>query len=65
MSRVVIEHRKVIMALAVKVCFCTRPVTQTRAFGRIILSLQIVEMGRYCSFVSVMLGSYNFAVGAR
>ena len=48
-------------ATALEVCFCTRPVGLTRNCRNIILGSRIVEMGPYCSCVSVALGSHNFA----
>ena len=44
--------------------FCTCPVAGTRTCRSIILGSQIVEMGPYCSCVSVVLGSQNFAARA-
>ena len=46
------------------VCFCTCPVVRTRSCRNTILGSRIVEMGPYCSYVSVVLGSRNFAARA-
>lgn len=55
---------KINVATAFEVCFCTCSVVQTRTCRSTILGSQIVEMGTYCSCVSVVLGSCNFAAKA-
>ena len=47
---------KINVATAFEVCFCTCSVVQTRTCRSTILGSQIVEMGTYCSYVSVALG---------
>ena len=63
-SRMVSKHCKISVATALEVRFCTCPVAGTRSCRSIILGSRIVEMGPYCSFVSVALGSQNFAARA-
>ena len=60
-SRMVSKHS---VATALEVRFCTCPVAETRSCRSIILGLRIVEMGPYCSCVSVALGSQTFAARA-
>ena len=60
-SRMVSKHCKISVATALEVRFCTCPVAGTRNCRSIILGSQIVEIGSYCSCVSVALGSQNFA----
>ena len=63
-SRMVSKHCKISVATALEVRFCTCPVAGTRSCRSIILGSRIVEMEPYCSFVSVALGSQNFAARA-
>ena len=63
-SRMVSKHCKISVATALEVRFCTCPVAGTRSCRSIILGSRIVEMGYYCSCVSVALGSQNFAARA-
>ena len=63
-SRTVSKHCKISVATALEVRFCTCPVAGTRSCRSIILGSRIVEMGPYCSCVSVALGSQNFAARA-
>ena len=63
-SRMVSKHCKISVAMALEVRFCTCPVAGTRSCRSIILGSRIVEMGPYCSCVSVALGSQNFAAKA-
>ena len=53
MSRMVSEHCKISVAMALKVCFCTCPVTGNRSCRSIILGSLIVEMGPYTAPVSL------------
>ena len=51
--------------MALEVCFCACPVAwRSKAYRSIILSSRIVEMGPYCSCVSVTLKSHNFTARA-
>ena len=61
-SRMVSEHCKINVVTALEVHSCTCPVTRTRNCRSTILISWIVEMEpTYCSHVSVVLGSHNFA----
>ena len=60
-SRMVSKHYKINVETALEVRFCTCPVARTRSCRSTILGSRIVEMGLYCSCVSVALGSHNFA----
>ena len=63
-SRMVSKHCEISVATALEVRFWTCPVARTRTCRSIILGSRIVEMGPYCSCVSVVLGSHNFAARA-
>ena len=63
-SRMVSEHCKINVETALEVRFCTCPVARTRSCRSTILGLRIVEMGLYCSYVSVALRYHNFAARA-
>ena len=63
-SRMVSKHCKISVATTLEVRFFTCPVAGTRSCRSIILGSRIVEMGHYCSCVSVALGSQNFAARA-
>ena len=63
-SRMVSKHYKINVETALEVRFCTCPVARTRSCRSTILGSRIVEMGLYCSCVSVALGSHNFAARA-
>ena len=63
-SRMVSKHCKINVETALEVCFCTCPVARTRSCRSTILGSRIVEMGLYCSYVSVALGCHNFAARA-
>ena len=58
-SRMVSKHCKISVVTALEVRLCTCPVAGTRSCRSIILGSRIVEMGPYCSCVSVALGSQN------
>ena len=60
-SRMVSKHCKIRVATALEVRFWTCPVAGTKTCRSIILGSRIVEMGPYCSCVSVALGSQNLA----
>ena len=63
-SRMVSKHCKISVATVLEVRFCTCPVAGTTSCRSIILGSRIVEMGPYCSCVSMALGSQNFAARA-
>ena len=63
-SRMVSKHYKINVETALEVRFCTCPVARTRSCRSTILGSRVVEMGPYCSCVSVALGSHNFAARA-
>ena len=63
-SRMVSKHCKINVETALEVRFCTCPVARTRSCRSTILGSQIVEMGPYCSYVSVALGCRNFTARA-
>ena len=60
-SRMLSKHCKINVEMALEVRFCTCPVACTRSCRSTILGSWIVEMGPYCSYVSVALGCLNFA----